>query len=883
MKKLISKRFLLLLFMLQSVQFSFAQTENINALTILIDFPDDPGFTPRENFTPMFNQATGYSGFGFNGSVRQYWSNVSNGKLNYTSVIVGWLRASQPRANYELYSGGGLDKLVAEVFQQIKDANFTGLTLRPGTNEIYSVNVIVEGRRTESLRGVAFGLANHVRIFNNGVAAYITGGGNTTTEDSEGLMSLATIAHEIGHQTFRWPEHYQRESRITNIGHYCLMGYGGWNRRVNPVPPNPGLRLKKGWIQNIVSLNVNQTTTFTVTSNDLNRTYKYTNPNNPREYYLVESYLKQGRFTEYTDEGLGIWYVDEEGGLKVPVKSDAYTVKLTQADGLDHLSSGSYGDANDLFDATSKNEFSDFTVPAARWKDGSLTGLSIKNISAKGTNMTFTVEKKSYTVNVTKGANGKITPSGTLMVNSGASQQFQITPDIGYQIDKILVNNVAVTNSQTYNLTNITGNRTVHVTFKKSTVSYNPPQPWQQNDFGTNVQGEVYFQNNTFHIKSFGWDIWNNTDNFIFESQPMNGNGEIIARIAEQDATSEWAKAGVMIRESLTDNSKHAFMAITPFQGPAFQHRTSTGGSSENSNVWAARSAIWVKLVRNGNTFSGYYSTNGISWTFHKSATISMGANVYIGLASSAATDLVKKKVIFDNITVKKTTALITKYKVPATTAIPTGFKQYQYIHTLGTGGPNLSHVFNSVFNWQGNTSNPNGLYQFTMEVIGNNPRAYTNIPDYGTYRLHTSSPEITINSTIGFNNMAGSYWVNLDGTNLVLVEKSGAYALYFSNSSVPPTIARESFDNFNPNVIADKEEQLFFVGPNPFTSNAEIKFNEYVDHIKIFDISGKLMETISPEDKNGNYTIGDSYPQGIYIIQLIKPNGTEIIKVVKE
>lgn len=883
MKNRIIRSFLLLLFTWHSIQQSFGQTENIRALTVLIDFPDDPGFTSGGDFYPMFNQETGYNAFGFNGSVRQYWSNVSNGKLTYTSVIAGWLRASQPRANYELYSGGGLDKLVAEVFQQIKDVNFTGLTLRPGTNEIYSVNVIVEGRRTESLRGVAFGLANRVRIFNDGVEAYITGGGNTTTEDSEGLMSLATIAHETGHQAFHWPEHYQSESRITNIGHFCLMGYGGWNRRVNPVPPNPGLRMKKGWIQNIVSLNVNQTTTFTATSNDLNKTYKYTNPNNPREYYLVEPYLKQGRFTEYTDEGLGIWYIDEEGGLKLPVKNDAYTVKLIQADGLDQMSFGSFGDENDLFDATSKNEFSDFTVPNARWKDGSLTGLIIKNISAKGATMTFTVEKKAVTVNVTKGLNGKISPAGTLMFNSGASQQFQITPDLGYEIDKILINNVAVPNSLTYNLSNITSNKTVDVTFKKSPISYTPPQPWQKTDFGTNIQGEVYFQNNTFQIKSFGWDIWNNTDNFLFESQQLNGNGEIIARIAEQDATSEWAKAGVMIRESLTDNSKHAFMAITPFQGPAFQYRTSTGGSSENSNEWAARTAVWVRLVRNGNTFSGYYSTSGTSWILQKTVTISMGANVYIGLATCASQDLVKKKVVFDNITIKRSSALLTKYNVPASSAIPAGFKQFKYIYTLGTGGPNLSNVFNSVFNWQGNTSNPSGLYQFTMEIQGNNPRAYTNIPDYGTYKLHTSSPEITINSSIGFNNMAGSYWVNLDGNNLVLVEKSGAYALYFSNSSTPPIIARETFDSFNPNAIADKEEQLFTVSPNPFTTNTEIKLNEYIDQIKVWDISGKLLETILAGDYYGNYTIGDSYPQGIYIIQLVKPNGTETIKVIKQ
>lgn len=126
---------------------------------------------------------------------------------------------------------------------------------------------------------------------------------------------------------------------------------------------------------------------------------------------------------------------------------------------------------------------------------------------------------------------------------------------------------------------------------------------------------------------------------------------------------------------------------------------------------------------------------------------------------------------------------------IPRTTGIPTGFKQYSKVHTLGTGGPNLSNVFNSVFNWWGNSNNPNGLYQFTLETNNHTPRSYTNIPDYGSYSLHGPEPEISINSSIGFPDLDGNYWVVFDGNNLVLVEKSGSYALYFSNSSTPPNL----------------------------------------------------------------------------------------------
>ncbi len=129
------------------------------------------------------------------------------------------------------------------------------------------------------------------------------------------------------------------------------------------------------------------------------------------------------------------------------------------------------------------------------------------------------------------------------------------------------------------------------------------------------------------------------------------------------------------------------------------------------------------------------------------------------------------------------------KADIPATAGIPNGFKQYSHVHTLGTGGPNLSNVFNSVFNWWGNSSNPNGLYQFTLETNNNTPRSYTNIPDYGSYSIHGFQPELSINSSIGFSGLDGNYWVVLDGNNVVLVEKSGSYALYFSNSSTAPNL----------------------------------------------------------------------------------------------
>ena len=47
-----------------------------------------------------------------------------------------------------------------------------------------------------------------------------------------------------------------------------------------------------------------------------------------------------------------------------------------------------------------------------------------------------------FTITVTSGDGGTVSPSGTVSVAAGADQTFEITPDAGKEIDKILLDNV---------------------------------------------------------------------------------------------------------------------------------------------------------------------------------------------------------------------------------------------------------------------------------------------------------------------------------------------------------------------------------------------------------------------------------------------------------
>jgi hypothetical protein len=163
----------------------------------------------------------------------------------------------------------------------------------------------------------------------------------------------------------------------------------------------------------------------------------------------------------------------------------------------------------------------------------------------------------------------------------------------------------------------------------------------------------------TFTMTASGADIWAvngvEADEFHFAYKMLNGAGSITAKVVSVGNSDPWAKAGVMIRESLNPDSAHAFACITPDYGVAMQYRPSTGGTSANYNQTGVAAPYWVKVDRSiSGLFTVSQSANGTSWqpvTGAVAQTIAMGTNVYIGLALTAHNAALTCQAVFSNVT----------------------------------------------------------------------------------------------------------------------------------------------------------------------------------------------------------------------------------------
>jgi M6 family metalloprotease-like protein len=358
---------------------------DIVGLCLLVRFPDVPATISRQEVDDFCNRP-GYTGFGNNGSVHDYFRDVSGGRLRYRNAVAAYYTARHNRAHYTdpaVPMGTRTRELIDEALDHLTATgfDFSRLSTDPG-GFVYALNVFYVGPRVNSWRQ---GLWPHAWFL--AAPRRVAPGKRLRDYQITNMgdrLTLGTFCHENGHMVCDFPDLYDYGPESYGVGDYCLMCYGGPD--IDPVHVSAYLKNEAGWASSITSISPNTSYSVPAGSNDF-----LVHRRTGSEYFILENRQRTGRDAGLPDAGLAIWHVDESGSNSNEQMSPAahYELSLEQADGRFDLERRvNFGDGGDLFGAPDRTTFGSATTPNSRWWNGRPSGLEIVDISAPGPVMT---------------------------------------------------------------------------------------------------------------------------------------------------------------------------------------------------------------------------------------------------------------------------------------------------------------------------------------------------------------------------------------------------------------------------------------------------------------------------------------------------------------
>jgi hypothetical protein len=308
------------------------------------------------------------------------------------------------------------------------------------------------------------------------------------------------------------------------------------------------------------------------------------------------------------------------------------------------------------------------------------------------------------------------------------------------------------------------------------------------------IPGTAGTRDGTYWIRASGSDIWGNSDQFRFVYKAVTGDTSLVARVLSLSNTNVDAKAGVMIRETLDPDSRHASMFITPSNKAQSYRRSTTGGATSMTNSSTA-SPHWLKIEREGNVLRGYRSSDGVNWGSPvNSVTLSNpAATMYVGLAVSARNNGQLASAVFDNVS----------QDLGGGFAPAVRFDPYQRIEAESFTAQNgVIRYGGGSYQKMGNIHNGDWL-EFQRVDFGSGPLTFkartASATNGGTIEVRVGSPTGTLLGSVVAPKTSTSNWETFTDIQTSVAGTTGVQDLYLVFTGGSGTLFDVDYFQFDP------------------------------------------------------------------------------------
>ncbi len=408
-----------------------AVSDTLPLLVILALFAD----SPESMFSSDDVQRVLFDGPTPNGTVSEFYEEVSGGRFGIGGRVLPWVRTSVTLAQAVGTSNGlgGDAQLGAYLIEALASADTMidfgrfdsdGLDGIPNSGdddgfvdalafEFQEVSASCGGPGIWPHKASVSGWADSAFVTDderpNGEPIRVNDYIIQSTVNCNGveIQTATTIAHEMGH-VLGLPDLYDRvdgilpEQRRWVIGCWSLMAAGAWgcgtqNRSswVRPTHMGPWEKDRLGWLSEvqIVENVLSQELTLepvVASGKVLKVPLESGVPADTNEYLLIEYRRKEGFDLDLPSAGVLIYHIDPTIA-RIPCRTcpKLYQVGLVEADanrGLvrTFLQGGNRGEPGDAFGAAGPVRFSNATTPSTRLNSGAASGVTFYTIAVAG-------------------------------------------------------------------------------------------------------------------------------------------------------------------------------------------------------------------------------------------------------------------------------------------------------------------------------------------------------------------------------------------------------------------------------------------------------------------------------------------------------------------